>query len=225
MTRSLLSAAALLAFLQTPSVVEHRDPRGRFRLTHPRSYGTASPGTNDGFGGRFAAVRFSSFPAVLGGELVLTTGFPFVDLQALGGLYDSIALEVFPDPLRRRIVAQLPRLTPATFCDALGRAVHLDVDTPALSGVTADQRAAIRRVDQIRSIRPVVVRCELRDGVIAFDRETSFQEGAPRQHIFGAIRFLDGPTSSVQLVAGAPVPRAGVIDEIVALVRSVAVRR
>jgi hypothetical protein len=90
---------------------------------------------------------------------------------------------------------------------------------------TADQRAAIRRVDQIRSIRPVVVRCELRDGVIAFDRETSFQEGAPRQHIFGAIRFLDGPTSSVQLVAGAPVPRAGVIDEIVALVRSVAVRR
>jgi hypothetical protein len=224
MTRSLLSAAALLAFLQTPSVVEHRDPQGRFRLTHPRSYGTASPGTNDGFGGRFAAVRFSSFPAVLGGELVLTTGFPFVDLQALGGLYDSIALEVFPDPLRRRIVAQLPRLTPANFCSALGRVVHLDVDSPALSGFTIDQRAAIRRVDQIRSIKPVVVRCALTDGVITFDRETSFQERGPRQHIFGAIRFLDGEISSVQLVAGAPLPRAGVIDEIATLVRSVVVR-
>ena len=117
MSRTLLTAAALLAVLQTPAVVEHRDPQGRFSFTHPRSYGTTSPGTNDGFGGRFAAVRFSSFPAPLGGELVLTTGFPFVDLQALGGLYDSIALEVFPDPLRRRIVAQLPRLTPANFVD------------------------------------------------------------------------------------------------------------
>jgi hypothetical protein len=225
MSRALLTAAALLAVLQTPAVVEHRDPQGRFSFTHPRSYGTTSPGTNDGFGGRFAAVRFSSFPAPLGGELVLTTGFPFVDLQALGGLYDSIALEVFPDPLRRRIVAQLPRLTAANFCDALGRAVHLDVDGPALSGFTADQRAAIRRVDEIRSIKPVVVRCGQRDGVITFDRETSFGAGGPRQHIFGAVRFLDGNISSVQLVAGAPVPRAGVIEDIAAIVRSVTARR
>lgn len=224
MTRSLLTAAALLAFLQTPPVVEHRDPQGRFSVTHPRSYGTTSPGTNDGFGGRLAAVRFSAFPAALGGELVLTTGFPYVDLQALGGLYDSIALEVFPDPLRRRIVAQLPRLTPGNFCDALSRAVHLDVDGPALSGFTPDQRAAIRRLDQIRSIKPVVVRCALADGVITFDRETSFQEGGPRQHIFGAIRFLDGNISSVQLVAGAPAPRARLIEEIGAIVRSVVLR-
>lgn len=205
---------------QVAPLTEHRDPQGRFRFTYPRSYGATSPGTNDGFNGRIS-VRFASPPAPLGGELVLTRGFPYVDLQAVGGLYDSIALEVFPDALRGRIIAQLPRLHAGNFCDALGRTTHLDIDAPAIAGFTAEQRTAIRRLDLTRSVEPRVVRCGMVNGVIAFERETAFQAGAPRQHIFGAIRFLDGDVSSVQMVAGAGTLPAGLLDEMTAVVRSV----
>jgi hypothetical protein len=219
--RGLIAAAALLLLAQRAAPADYRDPQGQFQFVYPQAYGLVTPGTNDGFQGR-RSVRFSSFPPVLGGELVLTRGFPFVDLQAVGGLYDSIALEVFPDPLRRRVVAQLPRLNARTFCDALGRATHLDIDSAALAGFTSTERSAIRHVDLLRSVDPKVVRCATVDGVIAFDRETAFQAGAPRQHIFGAIRFPEsGDVSSVQLVAGDTSPRAGVLDEIAAIVRSV----
>ena len=222
--RGLLAAAAFLLLAQPAAPADYRDPQGQFRFGYPQRYGAVSPGTNDGFQGR-RSVRFSSFPAALGGELVLTRGFPFVDIQAVGGLYDSIALEVFPDPLRRRVVAQLPRLDGRTFCDALSRATHLDIDAPALASFTPAERAAIRKVDLLRSVDPKVARCAIADGVIVFDRETAFQAGAPRQHIFGAIRFLEaGDVSSVQLVAGDASPRAGVLDEIAAVIRSVTVR-
>ena len=204
-------------------LTEHRDPQGRFRFTYPRTYGATSPGTNDGFAGR-CLVRFASFPVPLGGELVLTRGFPYVDIQAVGGLYDSIALEVFPDALRQRVVAQLPRLTTQNFCEALGRATHLDVDSAALAGFTPEQRAAIRRLDLMRAVDPRVMRCDVANGVIVFDKETAFQAGAPRQRIFGAIRFQESDVSSVQLVAGAAVPPAGLLDEIAAVVRSVTLR-
>lgn len=209
---------------QPPPMTEHRDAKSPVRFTYPRSYGPTSPGTNDGFNGR-QAIRFASFPAPLGGELVLTRGFPYVDLQAVGGLYDSIALEVFPDALRRRIVALLPRLSANTFCTALGQTTHLDVDSPALASLTPDQRAGIRRLDLVRSIDAKVARCETVNGVIAFHRVVRFQEGAPHQHIFGAIRFLDGEYSSVQLVAGAALPPSALVDELAAVVRSVAVQK
>lgn len=209
---------------QPAPLTEHRDAQGRFRFAYPRSYGATSPGTNDGFNGR-TSIRFTSAPAPLGGELVLTRGFPYVDIQALGGLYDSIALEVFPDALRRRIVAQLPRLNAANFCDALGRATHLDVDSPALASFTPDQRAGIRRLDLARSIDVKVARCETVNGVIAFHRVVRFQEGAPNQHVFGAIRFLEGDVSSVQLVAGAGTLPAGLLDEIASIVRSVTLQQ
>lgn len=205
---------------QPVPLTEHRDAQGRFRFAYPRSYGAASPGTNDGFNGR-SSVRFASPPSPLGGELVLTRGFPYVDLQAVGGLYDSIALEVFPDALRGRIVAQLPRLSAKTFCTALGQTTHLDVDSPSLASFTPDQRAGIRRLDLVRSIDAKVARCESVNGVIAFHRVVRFQEGAPYQHIFGAIRFLEGEVSSVQLVAGAGLPPLALVDEMAAIVRSV----
>ena len=209
---------------QPVPLTEHRDAQGRFRFTYPRSYGATSPGTNDGFNGRLS-IRFASFPAPLGGELVLTRGFPYVDIQAVGGLYDSIALEVFPDALRQRVIAQLPRLTTQNFCNALGRATHLDVDSPALASLTPAQRAAIRRLDLVGSIDAKVARCEAVNGVIAFHRVVRFQEGAPNQHIFGAIRFLDGDYSSVQLVAGGATMPAGLLDEMTAIVRSMTLQQ
>ena len=210
---------------QRATLVEHRDPRGRFRFSHPKTYGAVTTGTNDGFQGRHAAVRFAAFPATLGGELVVTRGFPFVDIQAVGGLYDSIALEVFPEALRRRVVSQLPRLNAKTFCDALSKAEHLDTSVITLPGFSSDERASVRRIDLLRSIDPKVLRCETQQNVMLFVRETTFDTGGPRQQIFGAIRFLDGDISSVQLVAGAATPpRAGLVEEMAAVVRSVVLK-
>ena len=219
--RALAALLVLLAAAQPGTSADYRDPQGRFRFSYPAAWGTASPGTNDGFGGRLAAVRFSQFPARLGGELVLTRGFPSIDLQAAGGLYDSIALEVFPDALRRQVLARLPRLTAATFCDALGRATHLDVSLRALPGFTAAQRDAIRRLDLTRSVDPRVRLCEQDGGATTFVRETSFQEGGPRQFVFGALRFLDGEVSSVQVVAAAPNGPARIVDQMAEVVRAV----
>jgi hypothetical protein len=114
LTRPLGACVAALILVQGASERQYRDPRGRFSFAYPDTFGTTSPGTNDGFGDRVAAVRFSRFPASLGGEAALTRGFPLVDLQATGGLYDGITLEIFPEPLRRIVVDQLPRLTIST---------------------------------------------------------------------------------------------------------------
>ena len=91
------------------AVRPYTDPQGRFRFEYPASFGAPQRGTNDGFGDRLAAVRFSGLTG-LGGEAVLTRGPLVLDMQALGGLYDPIALEVFPErfagqsrPMRMRV--------------------------------------------------------------------------------------------------------------------------
>ena len=65
----------------------------QFEFSYPAAFGTVSAGTNDGFEDRVAALRFSGLRGV---EAALTGGFPLVDRQAVGGLYDSITLEIFP---------------------------------------------------------------------------------------------------------------------------------
>src|SRR5436190_992267 len=123
----------MLAMAQSPPEgwQRYQDPRSRFQFIYPEGFGTPSPGTDDGFLDRAAAVRFSEFSAgvhsrriILGGEAVLTTESPQVDLQAAGGLYDSITLQVFPAPIAAVIRNALPVLTSANFCDAIGREQH-----------------------------------------------------------------------------------------------------
>ncbi len=186
----------------------------------PERFGAPSVGTSSGFGDRVAAVRFESFPSMLGREAVLTRGFPLIDVQAVGGLYDFLGLEIFPDPIRSQVVAALPRLSAKTFCAALARASHLDINSPLLAGLTANQRAAVGRVDAMRNVDPRVVRCALEDGVIVFDKETAFAPGFPRQHIFGAVRFLEGDFSTFQLIGGGAPPDAPLLAEMAGLVRS-----
>src|SRR5215475_6448495 len=123
MIRSLLIGAATLMLQSAPTRL-YTDPAGRFTFSYPSTFGSPSAGTNDGFGDRAAAVRFSTFPATYGGEAVLMRGFPLIDLQAVGGLYDGLMLEVFPAPLRALVVAQLPRMTAASLCAALAQPRH-----------------------------------------------------------------------------------------------------
>jgi hypothetical protein len=222
MTLGLLGTVAVLA--QTQSTQEYRDSALRFTFSYSSAFGATSPGTNNGFGDRVAAVAFSTFPARFKGEAVLTRGFPLVDLQAVGGLYDSIALEIFPDALRAQLIAQLPRLTAANICDALARETHIDPSLAAFASWTAAQRQAISKVDTMRNARPHVVSCRVSDDIALFDKTRSFAVGDPTQHVFGAVRFLRAPYSTFQIVAGGDAPEPSTLAAMETLVRSLAVK-
>lgn len=208
---------------QNPVLATYRDPQGRFTFEYPVSFGTPGRGTDDGFRERVAAVRFSNLMG-LGGEAALTTGPIVVDLQALGGLYDPIALQVFPDAIKTQVVAARPAVTRANFCQVLGAADHLG----AAAGLAERVREAARNVDRMRNIDPRVVRCQMAGDTVTFHKEATFTSGraSARQHIFGALRFLDGPFSAFHIVrATLAAPTDGELDQLARIVRSFNVAR
>jgi hypothetical protein len=218
-----LLASRVVAFAlaaQAAALTVYDDPGGRFRFSYPSRYGDVSTGTDDGFRDRAASRRFAAFPAHLGGELAVTRGFPLVDIQAVGGLYDELTLQIFPDPLRATVVSQLPRLSAHTLCTAIAQASHVDPAAPAFASWTTQQKAALSATDAMRNVEPDVKRCQAIGDVVTFDKEVSFQRGSPRQHVYGVVRFLDGEYSTVQIIAGGAAPDAALLDEMTALVRS-----
>ncbi len=216
--------AAAFALFQPAPPRRYEDPAGRFAFTYPAAFGTTAPGTNNGFEGRAASVRFSSFPAAYGGEAVLTRGFPLIDLQAVGGLYDSITLEIFPAPLRAAVLAHLPRLGLDNFCAALGELRHVDPALPAFGSLGPQQQQAIAAVDVMRNAEVRVIECRTVGDTVVFDKERAVQPGFPRQHVYGAVRFLPEPWSTFQLVAGGEPPDRASLGAIEALVRSLTLR-
>ena len=164
------------------------------------------------------------FPATYGGEAVLTRGAPLIDLQAVGGLYDSLTLEVFPAPLRALVAAQLPRLTAANFCAALGQPLHIDLDLPAFGSLTPLQKQAVGQTDLMRNTNPRVVECRTAGDTVTFDKERAFQPGYPAQHVYGAVRFLRGSFSTFQLIAGGGTPDRATLTTIDDLVASFRLR-
>ena len=213
---SLVAVSAGIA--QDDAVRTYADPQGRFRFDYPAAFGAPQRGTNDGFGDRLAAVQFSGLTG-LGREAVLTRGPLVLDMQALGGLYDPISLEVLPELTRRSVEAQRMRVDIDTLCRALGTAEHL----PAFTG-SPQVLAAIRTVERMRNVEPRVVRCDVTGDRVAFHKEATFEAGtvSARQHIFGAVRFLTGGAATAfHIVRVLPAaPSATQLAELDALVRS-----
>jgi hypothetical protein len=204
---------------QTPTSV-YRDPANRFTFSYPSTYGSIGPGTDDGFQDRVTVFRFSSFPARFGGEPALTKGFPLVDLQALGGLYDHLTLGIFPDPLRARVVSQLPRLTLANFCTVLAETQHLDPALPVFASLKPQEREAISGTDVLRNDSPKVIECRTAGDMVTFDKERAFAPGYPPQYVYGTVRFLSGSYSTFQLIAGGFAPDRAMMQTIEDLVAS-----
>jgi hypothetical protein len=209
-----------LAAAQAQPEREYSDAVRRFRFLYPASFGEPLQGTNDGFGDRVAAIRFSVFSSGIGGEAALTRGFPVIDMQAAGGLYDAITLEAFPDPIRRQILEALPPLSAANFCKQIAVEQHLDPQAAVLAKLTAQQRSALASADRMRNVSPRIVRCDVDGTTVTFDKEVSFAPGGPRQHVYGAVRFLDAPYSTFQLVRAGPAPDRAVLSQMTAVVRS-----
>ena len=220
--------AISVAMAQSDSLRTYQDPQNRFQFTYPAGFGTPSPGTDNGFGNRTAAIRFSGLSAgvhagriILGGEAVLTRGAPQLDLQAAGGLYDPVTLQIFPEPIANVIQNALPALTPANFCDAIGRERHLDPADQRLSPMTAQQRASVANLDRMGNFAPKVLRCDVAGAVVTFEKEAASAAGGASRHIYGAMRFLPAPYSSFQLIRGSgEAPGDALLQQITMVVNS-----
>jgi hypothetical protein len=201
--------------------VEYRDARERFSFSYPRSFGSPSVGTDDGFGNRVAAVRFSIFSAQgIGGELVLGQGRPSIDVLAVGGLHDDIASGTLPAELKQIVEAVLPPLTAANFCRELARERHIDVESAPFAKLSTSHRGALDDLDRLGNHAPKVSRCELTGDTIVFDKEAAMAAKGPPRRSYGAVRFLKGRYSSVHLVRAGGSPSAEDIDNIVRVVNS-----
>lgn len=220
MGKIVATCGVAVVMLQSAPTQLYRDPGGRFTFSYPSRFGSPSRGTNNGFQDRVAAIAFSSFPARFKGEAVLTRGFPLIDLQAAGGLYDGIALEIFPDAVRARVIAQLPRLTAANLCQAVQQLRHLDPSLPAFASLPPPQREAIGQVDVMRNANSRLVECRTTGDVVVFDKQRSFRDGDPVQHVYGAVRFLAAPFSTFQVIAGGDAPDAAMLAALADLVGS-----
>jgi len=216
---SMFVAASLFASAQTRA---YQDPQKRFEFAYPAAFGATSAGTDSGFRDRVAAIRFSEFSAgvhagkiIFGGEAVLTEEAPQVDLQAAGGLYDEITLQVFPRPAALVIRAALPRLTTANFCGAIARERHADPTDPRLSSLNAAEKTALGQVDQMGNASPKVLRCEVSGDTVTFTKDTA------QRYVYGAIRFLPPPYSTFQLIrGGGEAPAPAMFQQITDLVNS-----
>jgi len=218
----LLAEAAVIVFNAPPLFAgewkTYRDPGGRFTFEYPGEWGTVSQGTDSGFEGKVAALRFADFSAgvrggrlVLGGEAVLTRGAVQVDIQALGGLYDPITAQVVQPPMTRLIDKHLATLGPHNFCKQLAREDHIDWSHDDFAGLTPATLNAFQALDRTRNLNPEVIRCERSGGLVVFHKEATVKLGRQesRQHLYGAVRFLGGAFSSFQLVRGGLEPPGG----------------
>ena len=220
MIRLFVPIALAALTLQSARLQRYADPGGRFTFSYPSAWGTASPGMNNGFRDRLVALGFSAFPSRFKGEAVLSRGFPLIDLQAAGGLYDGLTLEIFPDSLRARILDRLPRLTRSNLCEALRQSTHMDPNLPAFASLTPAQRQALSQADVMRNANPRLVECRTEGNTIVFDKERSFRSGDPIQYVYGAVRFLPEPYSTFQLIAGGDAPDQLTLTAIAGVVAS-----
>lgn len=211
--------------------LKYTDQKNQFSFSYPPTLGKPSQGTNNGVGDRVAAIRFSEFSSgvqngqiILGGEAALTKGFVLVDIQALGGLYDSITLEIFPDTLRNNIISSLPILTATNFCGELAKEQHVDLSKSDFASLSQQQKDAIVSMDKTRNIDPKVIRCDVNGDTVTFHKEATVELGQAknRQNIYGAIHFLKPPFSSFQIIrATTETPSQEMLETITSVVNSI----
>jgi hypothetical protein len=195
--------------------VQHRDPEGRFAFSYPASWGQTSVGTDNGFGNRVAALRFSVFTIQgNGGEAVLGKGRPSLDVQAAGGLYDDITRGTLPALALRIIADALPPLSAANVCEHLAREQHVDVATPPFAPLADKIRIGIGMLDRLGNVSPTVQRCAIDGDTVTFDKEANVAPGGARRRTYGSIKFLSGRYSMFAIIRAGGSPSTALLEEI-----------
>lgn len=193
----------------------YRDSEHRFEFSYPVNFGIPRKGYRDDMpGGDLGEEIF--FPQfsyglhngeiVNGGVLVVRSGRVWVGVQALGGLYDSVlvggVIDEFSLALRKKIFDQAENLTISNFCNELCKAEHITINDPALVGLSDERKQATIELDRTRNLNPKVITCKVLGDIVVFDKQILTQSGkyGNIQHIYGAIRFMKGPFTSVQFI-------------------------
>ncbi len=156
------------------------------------------------------------------GDLIVTCGPVWVS-RALSEVYDFQATG-YDDSLAGVVFRALPAVTPESFCELLDRSHFLKPLPRQLNGLAGSDLAIALELDGLHRADPRVVSCESRDSVVVFHETFKLNVGFPfpnpRTHCFGAIRFLRGPMSSVQVVMVGKAPSPGLLETMREMVRS-----
>ena len=206
----------------------YTDAGGRFSFLYPSIFGEALAGTNRNFFGTEDEEYSIAFPhGPKGIDVVVTKGRVWIVAQALGGLHDSTTLggiiEVLPPLLRTSLLAHASSLKITNFCEELSKKQHIDRNDPGFMSLTSVQKNMIINLDRTRNIDPGVIKCEVSGEVVTFHKIVTFESEKfkNRQHIYGAVRFLDAPFSSFQIVqVSTEPPTEQLLQGMSAIVRS-----
>lgn len=193
----------------------YRDVQNRFEFSYPANFGIPTfdirvdmPGGDSGEAFFFPQFShgFSNGKVVLEGDFVVRSGRMWVSAQALGGLYDPIAvggvIEVFPPVLQKKLFELAENLTMSDFCNELSKTEHIAIDDSALADLSGERKQAVIELDRMRNLDPKVITCKILGDTVVFDKQVLAQFGkfSSIQHIYGAIRFMKGPFTSVQFI-------------------------
>ncbi len=191
------------------------DQQERFKFSYPESFGETSadiredmPGADTGETIHFSRFSYGGMNGgkVQEGDLVIRKGRVWVSAQALGGLYDPVMLgsmiQVFPVSLQEKLRQEAETLSVSNFCERLSAYDHISAHDPSLSRLDPQRKQAVLDMDHAMKKDIRVARCEVDGDTVVFHKEVVASVGAFefRQHIYGAVRFLSGAFSSVQLI-------------------------
>ena len=95
----------------------------------------------------------------------------------------------------RKAVAENPILGAA-----LAHSAALVSSEPVTKILSQKMKEGIMNMDRMRNHRPEMVLCKFSRNTVSFHKKASFQQGTPKQHIYGAVRFVRSPYSSFQMV-------------------------
>lgn len=200
------------------STTAYTDPEGKFSFNYPIYFGEPSTGVwqydyTDEVGDSAQAIRFSEFSSheisegklnALRGEVVVTKGRVWVS-DGLGGYHNHLTIELDDPtaPIQSGVLAHAAELTADNFCEELSKEIHLNTETINYTSLPAEDQEALIQFDQFRNEDLLVVSCKQQGNTVTFHKVATYVQGVAynRQHIYGAIRFLNsGPYSSVQLI-------------------------
>jgi len=210
-----------------------RDAQNRFEFSYPANFGTPIfdikvDVSGDDSGEAFFFPQFShgvsNGKVVLEGDFVVRSGRVWVGAQALGGLYDPISvggfISAFPPILQKKLFELAEGLTMSNFCDELSKTEHIAIDDPSLVDLSGERKQAVIELDRMRNLNPKVITCKISGDTVVFDKQVlaQFGEFSGIQHIYGAIRFMKGPFTSVQFIRITCEPPSDELLEIMAKV-------
>jgi hypothetical protein len=119
---------------------------------------------------------------------------------AAGALYDFALRSGMAPEDSLSLLQALPPVTQENICGLLAAPTHLDSLKAARAGLSPSRIALLLKLDSVHHEHPQMLSCQCQDSLAVFDLTTL------GYHVFGVIRFVSSPYSSVQYLQRSPEP-------------------